>query len=106
MAYVDPRTALSPKSAGVKILKILHNGGAQMDDPVSEWEGWTIAELSWHNENVLGYRWNGGPNIRDFPNSRNYPTWFIVPRPLARIIRERLESDPDIIPVEIEAKVA
>lgn len=58
-------------------------------------EGFTIVKLKWNGNDAIGFRWNVAINERDdprkmngelkckgFPNSRGYPTWYILPHEL------------------------
>jgi hypothetical protein len=93
MSYQDPGQVKSPKGA-VTHLKVIYDGGAQGGSG-DEWEGWSIAELEWHEQPTLACRWNGGNGGGSGlgnPQSRGLPTWFIIPKPLHAAIRARVRN--------------
>jgi len=96
MGYQNPGYVKSPKGA-VTHLRVLYDGGEQTG--ALEWDGWSIAELEWHEKPVLACRWNGSTTNGEFseignPQSRGNPTWFILPKPLADVIRAQLKNAP------------
>jgi hypothetical protein len=98
MGYQNPGHVKSPKGA-VTHLRVLYDGGEQSAGR-RDWEGWSVAELEWHEEPVLACRWNGSSDNADAsaignPQSRGLPTWFIVPKPLHDAIKAALKSAPD-----------
>lgn len=63
------------------------------------WDGWSVAELEWHEEPTMACRWNGSTTNDDVseignPQSRGNPTWFIIPKALQEAIREQLKNAP------------
>ena len=98
MSYQDPRRVKSPK-ASVTHLKVIYDGGEQTADH-RDWEGWSIAELEWQEAPALACRWNGSSDNDEVssvgnPQSRRYPTWFIVPKPLEETIKAKLREAPE-----------
>jgi hypothetical protein len=82
MAYIDPRLVTSPKGR-VERLDVIYDGG----------EGdYAVATMLWDGEPATGVRWNGGDRGEKFqglgnPQSRGIPTWFILPDPIAELVR-------------------
>jgi hypothetical protein len=109
MGYQDPNQVKSPKT-DVSHLNVLYDGGEQTADH-GEWEGWSIAELEWQEKPVLACRWNGSTDNAEIsqvgnPQSRRYPIWFILPKPLEEAIRARLREAPACPPKEIPVRLA
>jgi hypothetical protein len=80
MAYIDPKTVISPKEfvGDVSVLADTGEGG------------WSLASLLWAGERSLALRWNGDDQNRlGNPQSRGIPTWFVLPEPIALIVSER-----------------
>lgn len=78
MNYVDPASVISPQDK-VSDVEVIYDGG----------EGsWSVAKLKWAGTPDLGIRWNGSYNNQPtgLPQSRGYPTWFIVPEELQGVI--------------------
>lgn len=78
---VDPNDVTSPKNRW-KLDTVLYNKN-----------GWSAATGSWEDngrwDEVLALRWNGEPSHdKGQPQSRGYPTWFIVPDEIAGVLRE------------------
>ncbi len=78
-------TVLSPKDC-VRNVKVLFDGGVKMHSHYS------VAQLEWNGHPCIGIRWNiterelnnpakanGTKTCVGEPNSRGYPTWFILP---------------------------
>ena len=87
MAYVNPETVLTPRNR-VTSVEILYSSGQG---------GWSLARLEFDDEDRLGIRWNGSeqePGIGN-PQSRGRPTWFVVPKELADVIRDEIEEFGD-----------
>lgn len=87
MVYVDPKSVVSPKNHW-RLLNVLYNDGK---------DGWSVAEGQWEYEgrwsDVLAIRWNGSPQVRlGHPQSRGLPTWFIIPKELEEVIREKVNE--------------
>ena len=82
MAYIDPRLVTSPKGR-VEKLDVIHDSG----------EGdYSVATMLWDGEPAMGIRWNGGDQGDKFqglgnPQSRGIATWFILPDPIAELVR-------------------
>lgn len=64
---------------------------AETLDILCESEQYSIASFIWDNEKRIGIRWN---KVKEsdigYPNSRKYPTWFILPKEIGLIIAEKL----------------
>lgn len=89
---VDPRTVTSPQRL-VADLWVVYDGGLwKEDDP--GWSGWSLARMTWDgNRDAVGCRWNGEQGVNPgSPSSRGYPTWFIIPGPLAEIMVETVNA--------------
>jgi hypothetical protein len=75
-----PENALSPRSRLVPPVTIIHST-----------PHWSVGEFTWDNEpNVLGIRWNGDiddENDKGNPRSHGEGTWFVLPKPIADLIR-------------------
>ncbi|HBS80576.1 MAG: hypothetical protein CMK99_21250 [Pseudomonas sp.] len=84
MAYIDPKEVVSPKQSW-RLVEVIHNTG---DD------GWSAAEGKWNGKKVLGLRWNGSESDDGVgsPQSRGYPTWFIVPTELEAGVQRALDA--------------
>ncbi len=54
-------------------------------------ERWVIVALRWDGLPRLGIRWFWGTN--GMPNSRSYPTWFLIPPGLNESILNALPLD-------------
>jgi hypothetical protein len=96
MAYTNPLLVLSPQDA-ISNLKVLYDGGEQLSEG-NTWSGWSVAEFDWYQQPSLGIRWNGStqnPDVspRGNPQSRG-PTWFVLPEPIATVVRAGLSSAP------------
>lgn len=82
---------VSPK-ANLKVIKQIE----------VENQHYTIAEVKWKEETAIGIRWNCTENERKnknqkdkfigTPNSRGYPTWFILPNDFLKDLMNE-ESD-------------
>ncbi len=83
MSYHKPEDVKSPQDM-VSDVQVVYDGGEH---------NWSVAKLRWGGQKAVGIRWNGGPEseIPDRPatfpglgnpQSRGYPTWFIVPEEL------------------------
>jgi len=77
MAYIDPKTVISPR-AKWKLIEVLRNGArdGKGDDDAA------IAIGEWDGKRVFAVRWNGTSEDKagvGSPQSRGLPTWFIVP---------------------------
>ena len=82
MAYVEPETVISPK-ANWELSRVLLNTGPG---------GWSAADGRWDSNACLAVRWNGSDTSAGLgnPQSRGYPTWFIVPDELENTIRNEI----------------
>ncbi|OAV63442.1 hypothetical protein Barb4_03819 [Bacteroidales bacterium Barb4] len=77
MGYITPDTVLSPKAL-ISDLSVVYDGGI---------EEWSLAEMKWGSEEVLGIRWNGSSDSPiGNPQSRGIATWFILPSALNEAI--------------------
>lgn len=98
MSYVDPESVVAPKSRW-QLGRVLFSSGRG---------GWSICEGNWDDGPVLAIRWNGsdedaGPGN---PQSRGYPTWFVLPSELADQARKtalKLESDQKGVMCEVDS---
>ncbi len=85
MNYRQPQDVNTPKNL-VKVVGIIYNGGEN---------SYSLAKLVWGETEVIGIRWNSTHREREnkkklngeiecigSPNSRGYPTWFILPKEL------------------------
>lgn len=82
MSYIDPKTVLSPKGSITDIEVIIDRGE----------NSWSLARMKWDGSSVIAMRWNGGsnhgiPSIGN-PQSRGYPTWFVVPDDVGELIEK------------------
>jgi len=82
----------------VSNLNLLYDGGEQLASG-SAWSGWSVVELDFDGRPRLGIRWNGSTQTPDVsaggnPQSRR-PTWFVVPEPIAMVIRAALKDAPN-----------
>lgn len=96
MPYCDPNDVTSPKSNWT-LGRVIFNGG-----PGS----WSVAEGIWDGEPAIGMRWNGehDASAHGSPQSRGYPTWFIVPSEMesaAKSISARLSEERKGIVCEV-----
>lgn len=100
MPFTAPETVTSPKGS-VSALRILLNTGEG---------GWSLADMDWKEDRSLGIRWNGdAANPLGNPQSRGIATWFILPEPIAAVLRERfgeslvglVEADAEITRVKL-----
>ena len=87
MSYIEPKDVKSPKSHWL-LRNVLRTGG----------EGqWSAAEGQWKDKSrwkdCLALRWNGeSGREKGNPQSRGYPTWFIVPDDFEEAIREVIDE--------------
>jgi hypothetical protein len=89
--YVDPSTVNSPQRS-IADLWVLFDGGLWKEGDL--WSGWSVARMTWEGDpNAVGCRWNGEKGVSaGSPSSRGYPTWFIIPAPLAEIVVEAVNA--------------
>ena len=82
--YIDPHTVLSPKNK-VSHVKILFDRG-----PVDHI--WSVAELTYDGNKCIGIRWNGDSkeSKKGVPLANAHPVWFILPREIAPVIKEKV----------------
>ena len=82
MTYIDPTQVLSPKATW-DLNEVIYNGGSG---------GWSAADGLWDDVPCLAIRWNGSDNDQGVgsPQSRGYPTWFIVPDELEAVTRQAI----------------
>jgi hypothetical protein len=85
MSYIDPRTVLSPKGS-IADIEVIYDGGEN---------SWSLARMKWDDSPVIAMRWNGGsangqPSIGN-PQSRGYPTWFVVPDEVGEAIEKMIQ---------------
>ena len=95
MTFTPPEKVLSPKSR-LKLKAVVFAG------PPDGMRGFSVACVEWLDENNnwmarLAVRWNANPD-RPYgnPNSRQVPTWFILPDDLAPgVAREAIKLIED-----------
>lgn len=80
MTYIDPKTVVSPKG-NWNLKNVIFNTGDG---------GWSVAEGQWNKKNVLCIRWNGSENESGSPQSRGYPTWFVIPNALKEAVLQEI----------------
>lgn len=87
MAYINPEDVVAPKSSW-KLKKVIHN---------TKQGGWSAAEGSWDEREVLALRWNGSDSETGVgnPQSRGHATWFVVPDELESGLRKVIEQLAD-----------
>ena len=95
MAYVNPESVVAPRNK-VESVEVLYNGGPGR---------WSVARLQYDGEERVGIRWNGADDEGGIgnPQSRGRPTWFVVPKELADVIREEVEKFEDTKQAEMLA---
>ena len=77
MAYIEPRTVVSPRNMW-KFIEVLRLG----EDNIDGDDDATLAIGEWDGDRVLAIRWNGTNDDESGvgnPQSRGLPTWFILP---------------------------
>lgn len=86
MSYIDPSKVISPKNH-VSNVEAVYDTGPQQ-------ESWSVATFDWNDTPVVGIRWNGEPGegVGTPPQSRDLPTWFVVPDELSAVVREVAEK--------------
>lgn len=85
--YYDPEKVVSPRDCISEVTTIF-DGGADYD----KHEPFSLAVVTWDGEKRIGIRWNvtyrewedqdkksGVKMCVGEPNSRGYPTWFMLP---------------------------
>ena len=78
-----PEDVTSPKKRW-RLKRVVH-AGTEAD--------WSGAEGWWDDRAVLALRWNGDEDSpKGNPQSRGYPTWFIVPDELESAVRKAMSS--------------
>ncbi len=85
--YIRPEDVISPKEK-VKNLKVIVNNFE---------EDYSIALLEYSGVECVGVRWNTTNEEKDnigTPQSRGVPTWFILPKEIAKVYLEKyLENE-------------
>lgn len=91
--YIVPDGVTSPRSNWC-LSKVLANTGDG---------GWSVAEGTWDGEACLAMRWNGSANTEGVgnPQSRGYPTWFVIPEIFREVILSRFPDLSDGLSCEI-----
>jgi hypothetical protein len=90
MAYIPPSMVKSPQRS-VEDLQVLYDGKEYNEE--DENAGWSAALMTWEgNPNCLGIRWNGSDGHIGNPQSREVPTWFIIPDPLKDGILQKIKE--------------
>ena len=85
MRYIKPKKVTSPQDRW-RLNRVVYPGAEG---------GWSAAEGWWNDSGVLALRWNGDDDTpMGNPQSRGYPTWFIVPDELEGAVREAISSLP------------
>ena len=84
-ALVDPQDVISPKNRWT-LLKILYKEN-----------DWSLALGQWDNEPCLAARWNGSesPDSKGNPVSHGMPTWFVLPKGIAKPMLDLVPSEKD-----------
>ena len=82
MAYTNPEDVTSPQDR-LSSVDVIYNGG----------EGsYAVANIVWDGHETVGIRWNGGGDGpfpgEGNPQSRGYPTWFVLPDEIAEIVKQ------------------
>lgn len=95
MGYVRPKDVNSPKGNWL-LKRVLHDGG-ELKPTQTDALNWSAAEGKWKGDegwyDCLALRWNGGSGGElGNPQSRGFPTWFIVPPKLEKAIRRVINS--------------
>lgn len=77
--YIRPETVISPQNMISSDIIVLYDGGEY---------GWSLGLFCYNKGYCLGARWNGStaPDSTERfgnPQSRGYPTWFVIPAELA-----------------------
>ena len=81
MSYVKPHDVHSPRKHW-KLHQVIYKG---------KMGTWSAAEGEWENEPVLAIRWNGETgHEKGQPQSRGFPTWFIVPEEIEGALRKEI----------------
>lgn len=74
---MNPREVIYPK----------HRLKSETLEILYESEQYSIAAFVWDNEKRIGIRWNKVKESEiGYPKSRNYPTWFILPKKVGALI--------------------
>lgn len=81
MAYTLPQLVKSPKSSvDPNSIRVIYDGGEN---------SYSVVLLTWEGaEGCVGVRWNGAENGIGNPQSSGSPTWFILPRPIAELVKK------------------
>ena len=75
MSYIDPKHVNSPKSSVTDVIPVYDGGEGDI----------SVALLKWDGKDSVGMRWNGGTEndgqkpTPGNPQSRGFPTWFVLP---------------------------
>jgi hypothetical protein len=75
MRYIDPHHVDSPKSSVTDVIPVYDGGEGET----------SVALLKWEGEDRVAMRWNGGTENHSQrptpgnPQSRGFPTWFVLP---------------------------
>ena len=82
MSYTNPEDVTSPQDR-LSSVDVIYNGG----------EGsYAVANIVWDGHETVGIRWNGGGDGpfpgEGNPQSRGYPTWFVLPDEIAEIVKQ------------------
>lgn len=95
MPYVDPSEVVGPRKTWKTKRIEFSTGRGTEDEP-----GWSVASGLLNGTPALAMRWNGrdGDSGPGSPQSRGFPTWFIIPAELApgvmrEIARLRMERE-------------
>jgi hypothetical protein len=94
VTYIIPNEVVSPKQSWT-LKRVVYNSGSG---------GWSAAEGIWEGSDCLALRWNGSANDTGVgsPQSRGYPTWFIVPDELKGSLYEEISALDKVPPVTFE----
>lgn len=98
MPYVDPWDVIGPRKIW-SLTQVEFSTGRG---------GWSVARGEWDGVPAVGIRWNGqdGETGPGNPQSRGFPTWFILPEELAATVMgevARLRSEREGIECTVES---
>ena len=82
MSYTNPEDVIFPQGH-LSSVDVIYDGG----------EGsYAVANIVWDGHETVGIRWNGGGDGpfpgEGNPQSRGYPTWFVLPDEIAEIVKQ------------------
>ena len=93
MSYIKPEDVVSPR-AHWKLTAVIHD---------TKQDGFSVAEGYWDGRKCLGVRWNGNDSgDKGMPQSRGFPTFFIIPWALEGAIRKEIEFQKSMTEINCE----